>query len=354
MRIFAYEFLTGGGRYSLQSDEELSFHLMVEGRAMIQAICHDLARIPRVQVHALWDHYFPDQQRPPAQCAVVKSAEDVLKAFDCQVLNCAYTLIIAPEFGHSLLTLAQRALELGAVLLSPGPELIALASDKCATANWLRDAGIPVPETARCRTLDQVPRTITWPAVLKPIHGAGSQGVRYVDSRQAASILSGCQEFCLQQYATGKPASVAAICGPVQQMLLPPCWQHLDSRSFAYLSGSRINEPAYVKRASDLAERVLASLPDPRGYLGIDLILGPREDGSTDFVIEVNPRLTTSYIGLRAMTPQNLAAAMLNVCAGIPVTLSFPIGPLEFRPDGQIHNPTSVGEFSTEGVKDSA
>ena len=109
MRIFAYEFLTGGGRYSLQSDEELSFHLMAEGRAMIQAICQDLARIPRVQVHALWDHHFPDQQRPSAQCTVVKSADDVLKAFDRQVLNCAYTLIIAPEFGHSLLTFARRA-----------------------------------------------------------------------------------------------------------------------------------------------------------------------------------------------------------------------------------------------------
>ena len=84
------------------------------------------------------------------------------------------------------------------------------------------------------------------------------------------------------------------------------------------------------------------------------MILGPDEGGSTDFVIEVNPRLTTSYIGLRAMTQQNLAAAMLNLCAGIPVTLSFPIGPLEFRPDGRIHNPSSVGKFPTPGAKDSA
>ena len=33
-------------------------------------------------------------------------------------------------------------------------------------------------------------------------------------------------------------------------------------------------------------------------------------------VIEINPRLTTSYVGLRALASCNLAAALLNVVAG--------------------------------------
>ncbi len=32
------------------------------------------------------------------------------------------------------------------------------------------------------------------------------------------------------------------------------------------------------------------TLPQPLGYLGIDMILGERSDGSDDVVIEINPR----------------------------------------------------------------
>jgi predicted ATP-grasp superfamily ATP-dependent carboligase len=267
-------------------------------------------------------------------------------------LDCAYTLIIAPEFGDYLLTKTRRAAQRGAALLSPAPKLISLASDKCTASSWLRNAGIRVPETARCRSIDQVPGTITWPAILKPICGAGSQNVRCVTRREAAGLLTGAREFCVQQYCAGRPASVAAICGPAQQILLPPCWQHLDARTYAYRGGSRINELSFVRRAQSLAEQVLDSLPCAHGYLGIDLVLGPAEDGSSDYVIEVNPRLTTSYIGLRAMAHQNLAAAMLDLSASTPVTLSFTDEPLEFEPDGRIRDNPSFDDWSKIDVKD--
>jgi predicted ATP-grasp superfamily ATP-dependent carboligase len=41
-------------------------------------------------------------------------------------------------------------------------------------------------------------------------------------------------------------------------------------------------------------------LPQPLGYLGVDLILGEDGNGAVDCVVEINPRLTTSYVGLQA------------------------------------------------------
>jgi predicted ATP-grasp superfamily ATP-dependent carboligase len=80
----------------------------------------------------------------------------------------------------------------------------------------------------------------------------------------------------------------------------------------------------------------VAALPLSQGYVGVDLVLGQAEDGSGDRVIEVNPRLTTSYVGLRALARANLAAAMLAVAAGERPDLCFGSEPVEFTTDGRI------------------
>jgi predicted ATP-grasp superfamily ATP-dependent carboligase len=46
------------------------------------------------------------------------------------------------------------------------------------------------------------------------------------------------------------------------------------------------------------------------------MILGPRDDGRADRVLEVNPRLTTSFVGLAAAAPRSLVRAMLDLAAG--------------------------------------
>jgi hypothetical protein len=80
----------------------------------------------------------------------------------------------------------------------------------------------------------------------------------------------------------------------------------------------------------------VAALPQPRGYIGVDLVLGAAADGSGDRMIEINPRLTTSYVGLRVAAKTNLAAAMLAVIQGDTPNLSFRAGPVEFAADGTI------------------
>ncbi len=51
-----------------------------------------------------------------------------------------------------------------------------------------------------------------------------------------------------------------------------------------------------------------ASFSGLRGYVGVDLVLA--ED--KPFVIDVNPRLTTSYVGLSGAAGFNVAEAMMN------------------------------------------
>src|SRR5262249_44772447 len=116
---------------------------------------------------------------------------------------------------------------------------------------------------------------------------------------------------------------------------LPACQQILSADGrFSYRGGKLPLEARFYRRARVLALAATAALPEPRGYLGVDLVLGEADDGSGDYVIDINPRLTTSYVGLRALARTNLAAAMLAVVGGRSPNLCFGAEQLEFTADG--------------------
>ena len=125
-------------------------------------------------------------------------------------------------------------------------------------------------------------------------------------------------------------------------MPLEPCAQTLsEDGHFHYLGGwTPLPEPL-ATRARSLALQTGNLLPPTVGYVGIDLILGP--DGpESDFVLELNPRLTTSYLGLRQLARTKLAEAMLAAATGQPVHLSFGRQHIQFSPDAVMLKAASI------------
>ena len=67
-----------------------------------------------------------------------------------------------------------------------------------------------------------------------------------------------------------------------------------------------------------VAARIAKAFPGLWGYVGIDLIDSP----AGPLVLEINPRLTTSYVGLAAAiggNPAGMVLAMLAADADLPV-----------------------------------
>jgi predicted ATP-grasp superfamily ATP-dependent carboligase len=90
-------------------------------------------------------------------------------------------------------------------------------------------------------------------------------------------------------------------------------------------------------RAQRLARRAIAPVDGLSGYVGVDLVLGAAGDGSEDVAIEINPRLTTSYVGLRALAEFNLAEAMLALALGRPLPeRRYRDGVVEWSADGTV------------------
>ncbi len=92
-----------------------------------------------------------------------------------------------------------------------------------------------------------------------------------------------------------------------------------------------------AERATELAMRAISALPPLTGYAGVDLVLGDDPDGTADVVIEVNPRLTTSYVGLRRAVQGGLVGPMLAAAKGETPPIEIDARPLAFDADGAVY-----------------
>lgn len=334
MKVFVYEWATGGGL--VEEPGPMPATLAREGAAMIGGLVTDLQRIPDCQVIAFRDPRFVQLTLGNCEMVEVLSRFAHDEEIDRVAAKADATILIAPELDGILWKLARRVVAVGGKLLSPSPEFIRLAADKHKTCESLAQAGVPVPEGRVLESDDPLPGDFTYPAVLKPIDGAGSQDTYFVrDAYDAPPAYAWRRR--LERYVPGMAASVGTLCGPGGNIGLVPCRQRIsEDGRMRYLGGELPFPTGLADRAQALAARSIAALPATVGYVGVDLILGREPDGSEDCVIEVNPRLTTSYVGLRAAARSNLAEAMLQVARGESKTIEYGDRAIEFDSAGHV------------------
>lgn len=118
-------------------------------------------------------------------------------------------------------------------------------------------------------------------------------------------------DLIVQPFVPGEPASVAFLVGPGRRLALPAVSQRLsDDGRFHYRGGRLPLTADSAERAASLAARAVDAVEGLRGYVGVDLVLGPT--AARDAVMEINPRMTTSYIGLRALCASTWRSAAVG------------------------------------------
>jgi predicted ATP-grasp superfamily ATP-dependent carboligase len=290
-RVFVYEFTCAAPAASV--DAAGATALTAEGAAMLAAALDDFARVPGVEPFT------------------IRSVADEERAFRAAARSADWSLVIAPEFDDILLTRCRWVLEEGGRLLGPSPAAVELCADKLALFQHWQTRGVPTPEALSASGHPPWPE---W--VLKPRFGAGSQEI---ERNGTVREMGAVGPMIVQEFVHGLAASVAFLCGPGASVALPPAEQILSNDDhFHYLGGCVPLPPNLAARATTIARQALAGVPGLCGYVGVDVVLGA---AGRDWAIEINPRLTTSYLGLRQLAKSSLAAAMLRIAAGEPEEL---------------------------------
>ncbi len=314
----------------LRGDGHVAGNLAVEGYAMLTALLDDLSQVDGWQFTTILHN--SGACVVPDNVVVLHATEsDAMSQFERILAEVDAAWIVAPEIDGQLLELTQLAESAGCTLYSPDSSFVAVASDKTMTANRLQSQGIRMPIGERLDTIDT--SQFLYPAVLKVNHGAGSLDMRRIEAESDLPPQSEWHRFRLEELLLGSPASVSFACGACGPVLIGTSNQNFEGL-FAYTGGSVPLPPALAERATRLARLAMNAMPTTFGYVGVDLMLG--DDASSDVVLEINPRLTTSYLGHRAARDENLAQFVIDVADGVDRITPKVAREVAFDCDGKI------------------
>lgn len=330
MRIFIHECVSGGGF----TGRPLPASMASEGLLMLRAILEDFQALGGHELRSTLDARIPAPTGLPLTIVDRGRYDEVYAA----LLDWAdAVLLIAPETDGVLERLSAQAEAAGKHLLGSSSKAVAMAGDKATTHSRFAALGLPTPRTRVIRWCNdpiRQLRTFGYPAVVKPVDGAGSLGISII--RRPAEIPPALrrlrrttrrQTFLIQEYVAGTPASLSCLSDGARVLPLTLNTQYIRTGiSLSYRGGTvHIDHPSR-SAAFELAHYLQQAFPGLRGYFGVDLVL----TRSGPVFIEVNPRLTTSYIGLRRAFSVNLAGAILRSALGqLPRLLKLK-GPVRF------------------------
>lgn len=299
---------------------------LAEGSAMRRALAGDFAAAG-ARVAMTLDARLPDEPGPwtTIRARPGRGAGSV----PALASRADHTILIAPETGGLLAGLARSVARRGGRSLGSTPEAIELAADKLRLADRLLAAGVPTPESRLVRPGRGLPRDASYPAVLKPIDGAGALDTLLVGSPDDPIVATYPGETgLLQPFVPGEPRSASFLIGTGRPARLVAVGRQeiaVGAGRFAYLGGTILADGLADDHP---ARRAVAAVPGLAGLVGVDYMHDPRTGGAV--VLEINPRPTTSCVGLvAALGPGRLASAWLD-----PTAEATPSRACTFRADG--------------------
>lgn len=266
------------------------------------------------------------------------SSSSVQDVFAKTLHRSELSLVIAPETGGVLSSLIRLAEGSPSTSLNAASQAVDAASDKALLSELLRRNGIAVPETRCLSTDDSLAKVIDTylgfsgsDVVVKPVDGVSCESVSLVSSRAEMNAAfknlyanRSVRRFIVQRFVEGLSASVSLISNgrearPVALNLQRVSLNPPSARASSYNGGLTPLHHPDAEKALQVAQRAVQMFKGLRGYVGVDLVLSP----NGPVVLEVNPRLTVSYVGLRQVLKQGLAEPMVMAALSGVLPASF-------------------------------
>jgi len=334
MRILVYEWSCSGGLTGPDAPPDVDHaELCAEGLAMFRALLADACRDPGLEVTAVVDAARP-VPLPAGVCRCPVPAGAEVETLVAAAAQADVSVVVAPETDGLLSRRVAAVRATGSVVVAPDASFIALAADKQAAIQALAAAGVPVPAGRAVEAGAAWPAGFIRPAVRKPRDGVGGIDLAVV-RRDAPVPPPALHPARIEALAEGLPVGVACLCGPRRCLPLAPLEQRFAAGPGSrYLGGEPLVDRAAARRAATLAGRAVAAVDRAAGgralgWVGVDMILGNRADGRADRVLEVNPRLTSSFVGHAAGAVTSLVRQLVEVSSGRDVRIECQ--PVPFR-----------------------
>lgn len=281
MRIAVYEHFSAMGAFYSPA--------WIEGDAMLKSVVEDLRRAGHeVQVA---DSIPPKR---PADLVVV----------------------IAPSTGRTLYNLVKSCEEEGLDVVDSPSTAVFVATDKALLCKNLEAQGVRTPKTLISKYeegLKVIERALAafGKVVVKPADGDGCAGLSLVSRpEEASTALSIAKQstrlpyFLVQEYVEGENLSVCLLASDdvVVPLSINVQRVHLKGPKESSMYAGSVVPHQDGEKVLQAAIEAVKSLGHVKGFFGVDLVL----KGGEPYIVEVNPRFTTSYLALREVCEDNV------------------------------------------------
>jgi tyramine---L-glutamate ligase len=307
--VLVYEFASCGG-FGVTAPPSI----LAEGRAMRDAVCLDLAALHGIALMVATDDV--DDQPVAGRALASVCGESPADFLRRGAAAADAVWLIAPESDGIAFTLTRVLEQTGRYSLGCRSDAIDVASSKSRTLAHLAAVGLA---TAPTWPLAHAPLHLHESWVLKPDVGCGCENMRRLSRTEVEAIRqtgthTDIDAMIVQPWLAGDAMSLSLLVAENEAELLSVNRQRIAVAPDGALSLDGIDrnvavEPTCRAALKALGMRAVRSVPGLAGFVGIDFVLAP--DGQA-IVLELNPRLTSAYVGLSRLLGRNLAAGVLH------------------------------------------
>ena len=330
--IFIFEYVSGGGF----NQTNIPSSLFSEGFSMLRTIIDDFKKL-NFKINTMLDIRidFLSKILNADSIEFINSKLDFLDFFKDLVEKCEFCFIIAPEFSNILKKLTEIVKLKKKKLLSIDVEGIELGASKYNTYRYFINNKLRTPKTYMIPSKNRFPDKdfvikkfieFNKPIIIKPDDGVGADSIFYFYKKEhIEKIFNNFSEnfdinrkFILQDYIDGKHMSLSLL-NYYSRDLKKVKYKILSINSQNIKISNKENTLEYygghtpVKNYKNLSTKILnmfktINFSKFHGLFGIDFIL----KNNKIFFIEINPRLTTSYIAFRNVINKNPIELLLK------------------------------------------
>ncbi|MDO5810214.1 MAG: ATP-grasp domain-containing protein [Methanobrevibacter sp.] len=265
--------------------------------------------------------------------------ENIIDWLRDNAANFKNAIFIAAENNNNLYNITRILEENDVNLYTSTSEACLKSSDKYETYESL-PINIPQPKSFRFK-IDQRgywKRAIEnlhekWQAedpltplklIIKPLMGVDCEDIVIIEKIEDLTldldkIFTPGSRVLVQEYIEGTDISVSLISDGENAMPLSLNEQYVELKDDKgrYLGGKLPYENKYKDEAFEIAKNAVESMDGLKGFVGVDLIINADEkDIYSVYLLEINSRFTTPYVGLKQISNINIGDSIIKLIDG--------------------------------------
>lgn len=280
--------------------------------------------------------------------------ENIIDWLEANAANFDNAIFIAAENDNNLYNITKILEENDVNIYTSSKEACFKTSDKFETYETLSNV-VPQPRSFRFkidpkgywkRAIDNLYEK--WQAedpltplklIIKPLIGVDCEDIVIIENIEDLTldldkIFKPGSRIIVQEYIEGTDISVSLISDGTKAIPISLNEQFVELKNDkgTYVGGKIPYESKYEDEAFEIATKAVEAIDGLRGFVGVDLLINADEkDVYSVYLLEINSRFTTPYVGLSEIANFNIGKSIIELIDG-----KIDIDDLDISLDGEV------------------